>query len=122
MTATTYTCARCNGSGRYSFNALHGSRCYGCNGTGLQKTKPRAPAPRWAVFGQHRTTGEWLRLYNVTAKTKDAAIQTAAAVYASASADFRATYGEPQRAMKWSDMSHVGALTWGEATAAKEAA
>ena len=29
------TCTRCGGSGSYSFNMLHGSRCYGCNGTGF---------------------------------------------------------------------------------------
>lgn len=29
-------CTRCGGSGRYSFNALDGDRCYGCGGTGVQ--------------------------------------------------------------------------------------
>ena len=27
-------CGRCGGSGHYSFNAQHGSRCYGCDGRG----------------------------------------------------------------------------------------
>lgn len=26
------TCGRCGGTGRYSYNALHGSTCYGCKG------------------------------------------------------------------------------------------
>lgn len=28
------TCGRCGGSGRFSFNAIHGDRCYGCSGSG----------------------------------------------------------------------------------------
>jgi hypothetical protein len=35
----TKTCTRCGGNGRYSFNLMHGDRCYGCNGTGKQHTK-----------------------------------------------------------------------------------
>ena len=33
------SCNRCGGSGRYSFNLMHGSCCYGCSGTGYQLTK-----------------------------------------------------------------------------------
>lgn len=33
------TCSRCCGSGQYSFNLMHGSRCYGCAGTGYKLTK-----------------------------------------------------------------------------------
>ncbi|CAB4122903.1 hypothetical protein UFOVP37_83 [uncultured Caudovirales phage] len=69
-----YTCTRCNGTGRYSFNLLHGTTCFGCKGTGKQKTRPAKPSPKWAVFGQHRKTGAWLRLYNVVARSKTAAI------------------------------------------------
>ena len=29
-------CSRCGGSGRYSYNSMHGDRCYGCSGTGRQ--------------------------------------------------------------------------------------
>lgn len=32
-------CGRCGGSGRYSFNLMHGSVCYGCNGAGVKLTK-----------------------------------------------------------------------------------
>ena len=33
------TCTRCNGSGKFSFNAVHGDMCYGCKGTGYNLTK-----------------------------------------------------------------------------------
>lgn len=32
-------CGRCGGSGKYSFNLMHGSTCYGCGGTGWALTK-----------------------------------------------------------------------------------
>lgn len=40
----TKSCSRCGGSGRYSFNLMHGDRCYGCGGSGLQHTKRGANA------------------------------------------------------------------------------
>lgn len=47
----TTECGRCGGSGRYSWNALHGDRCYGCGGTGVVLTKAGAAAKLayWAV-------------------------------------------------------------------------
>lgn len=33
------TCGRCGGSGRYSYNQMHGSTCYGCSGKGSKLTK-----------------------------------------------------------------------------------
>lgn len=33
------TCPRCAGTGRYSFNMMHGSVCYGCSGAGVKLTK-----------------------------------------------------------------------------------
>lgn len=33
------SCGRCGGGGRYSFNLMHGDRCYGCGGSGLALTK-----------------------------------------------------------------------------------
>lgn len=33
------TCGRCGGSGSYSYNMMHGSVCYGCNGAGVKLTK-----------------------------------------------------------------------------------
>lgn len=35
----TTTCSRCGGGGSYSFNLMHGSRCYGCGGSGITYTK-----------------------------------------------------------------------------------
>jgi hypothetical protein len=35
----TTVCARCGGSGKFSYNAMHGDRCYGCRGTGKVYTK-----------------------------------------------------------------------------------
>ncbi len=35
-TFTKVTCRRCNGTGRYSFNLLRGTVCFGCEGTGSQ--------------------------------------------------------------------------------------
>lgn len=43
----TISCNRCGGSGRYSFNQIHGSRCYGCQGTGKVYTKRGAEAHRY---------------------------------------------------------------------------
>lgn len=112
-----YTCTRCNGTGSYSFNLMHGTKCYGCNGTGKQYTKPRLPTPKWAVFGQHRETGEWLRLYNVVAKNKACAIQRAQNMYDQASTTWKNTYTlADARALKWSDMASLDALSWADAT------
>lgn len=38
-------CSRCGGSGKFSFNLMHGSRCYGCGGTGYQYT-PKGKAAK----------------------------------------------------------------------------
>ena len=112
-----YTCSRCNGTGSYSFNLMHGTKCYGCNGSGKQYTKPKAPSPKWAVFGQHRETGEWLRLYNVVARSKNAAIERAQNMYAQASTAWKDTYTlADARALKWSDMASLDALSWADAT------
>ena len=117
----TYTCTRCNGTGRYSFNLVHGTKCYGCNGTGKQRTKPRAPTPKWAVFGQHRETGAWLRIYNVEAKTEKTAIERSRNTYANASTDWKNTYTLANaRALKWTDMASLDAMSWDEAFKPKE--
>ena len=36
------TCPRCGGSGHYSYNQMDGTRCYGCNGSGVSIQKVRA--------------------------------------------------------------------------------
>lgn len=35
----TTVCSRCGGSGHYSFSLIHGTMCYGCNGSGVKFTK-----------------------------------------------------------------------------------
>lgn len=35
-------CPRCGGSGHYSYNQMDGTRCYGCNGSGISIQKVRA--------------------------------------------------------------------------------
>lgn len=89
MTTSSYTCSRCSGSGKYSFNMIHGTKCYGCNGSGKQATKPAAKMPLWAVMGIDRITGDQARLYNVKAKNEAAAIEKARNTMAGASAAFK---------------------------------
>lgn len=43
----TTKCSRCCGTGRYSYNQIHGSRCYGCNGSGKTHTKRGREAARY---------------------------------------------------------------------------
>jgi hypothetical protein len=44
-------CRRCGGTGEYSFNAIDGSRCYGCGGGGKQRTKQAQQAAE--VLGEY---------------------------------------------------------------------
>lgn len=53
------TCGRCGGSGKYSYNAMHGDRCYGCSGTGVVHTAKGAKA--FAAWRQ-----AWKRATEVT--------------------------------------------------------
>ena len=43
----TTECSRCCGSGRYSYNQIHGSRCFGCGGSGKAYTKRGREAARY---------------------------------------------------------------------------
>ena len=40
----TETCGRCGGCGHYSYCQSHGTRCFGCGGTGTKLTKRGAKA------------------------------------------------------------------------------
>jgi 1,2-phenylacetyl-CoA epoxidase PaaB subunit len=103
------------------FSNVIGGECFRCRGTGKQYTKPTKPSPKWAVFGQHRETGEWLRLYNVVAKNKANAIERAQNMYERASKAWQDTYTlSDARALKWTDMASVDALSWDEAFKPKE--
>lgn len=46
------SCARCGGSGRYSFNLMHGDTCYGCGGTGKVYTARGKKARAWLIERQ----------------------------------------------------------------------
>jgi len=35
------TCGRCNGTGKHSFNLMHGTMCFGCQGTGKKIVTPK---------------------------------------------------------------------------------
>jgi hypothetical protein len=61
----TTTCTRCGGGGRYSFNIMHGDRCYGCGGTGVKLTKRGAAARAFFLASQEMPVadlkvGMWL--------------------------------------------------------------
>lgn len=121
---TTYPCSRCAGTGRMPQHSnVLGGVCFRCNGKGTQASKPTPPTPKWAIFGQHRDSGQWLRLYNVSTKTEAGAIERARATMERASTAWRDTYTLAQaRALRWQDMADQQATTWAEATGAKEAA
>jgi hypothetical protein len=48
------TCGRCCGTGKYSFNLMHGDRCYGCGGSGKIFTKRGSAARLFYVESQKR--------------------------------------------------------------------
>ena len=43
----TTECSRCCGTCRYSYNQMHGSRCYGCGGSGKAYTRRGREAARY---------------------------------------------------------------------------
>lgn len=112
-----YACSRCAGAGRLAQYAnVMGGVCFQCAGSGVQRSAP-VERPAWGVFGQHRTTGQWLRLYNVRARTVTGAIERAREIYSRASTAWKDTYTLSEaRALRWRDMASLDALTWDEAT------
>ena len=122
-----YACSRCSGTGRLAqFGNVLGGTCFKCNGSGKQGGKrPPKPTTKWAIFGQHRATGQWMRLYNVAARTARQGVERALTIYAGASAAWRAAYDlnpATARAIRWCDMADQQATTWAEASPKKEAA
>lgn len=55
------TCTRCGGGGEYSYNQMHGSRCYGCSGTGYQLTA-RGKAAQLFLNGLRKVAIEELKV------------------------------------------------------------
>lgn len=51
-------CGRCAGSGKYSYNAIDGDRCYGCGGTGIVLTKRGKAAKAYLIELQMRAIEE----------------------------------------------------------------
>ncbi len=62
------TCGRCGGCGQYSFNALDGTRCYGCGGTG--KRHPAGVVAKLA--------GEWRVIIRAAREVNTAAYRDVA--------------------------------------------
>lgn len=123
-TATRYTCTRCSGAGRLPHHAnVLGGVCFKCHGAGTQPSKPAKPSAMWAVFGRDRATGESRRLYNVRAKTEQAAIEKARSTMAGASAAFKDANTLAQaQAIRFDDMANPTACDWDAATTASAAA
>jgi hypothetical protein len=71
----TQTCGRCGGTGQYSFNLMHGSMCYGCQGKKLKDTKRGAAAkyvkPGDRIFVQPGpfNGGGWTEVLEVSEET-----------------------------------------------------
>jgi len=56
------TCNRCGGSGRYSYNAIHGDMCYGCSGKGTYLTPAgRKAYDAWLAIARPTVTVSELR-------------------------------------------------------------
>lgn len=61
LAQTTETCPRCDGSGHYSYNALHGSVCYGCQGKGWVPMKPAKQKRRKTVEPKDAKIGSYIK-------------------------------------------------------------
>lgn len=59
------TCGRCGGSGEYSYNQIHGSRCYGCNGR--REVAAKLTEETFALAGTKVEAGE-LEAYRARAR------------------------------------------------------
>lgn len=77
------TCTRCGGSGNFSFNLMHGSRCYGCGGDGYQLTKRGKAAQNYLnslrkVAASDLNVGDliWFDLFDVKCCERITSIET----------------------------------------------
>jgi len=70
-------CGRCNGSGRHSFNQIHGSICYGCDGRGSvrpakgQEAAVLVEAAKAAKDGRLEAYETWLQNTKRAKKASD---------------------------------------------------
>lgn len=89
------TCGRCGGGGEYSYNAMDGTRCYGCGGTGV-----RHPAGTPA-----KLAAEWRNIFRSAREVNTAAYRDVAT-------------GEITCDLVAGDhVAHHGATTWRTVTA-----
>lgn len=51
-------CTRCGGSGKFSYNLMHGDRCYGCGGSGYKLTKRGQAAQNYLNGLRNRPASE----------------------------------------------------------------
>lgn len=82
------TCGRCGGSGEHSFNLLHGSRCYGCGGSGKTFTARALKAKAFyktscmrsvdevqaGEFIRGSNSGKWRRITEIDRSDKNGSI------------------------------------------------
>ena len=80
----TKTCNRCGGCGKYSYNQIHGSTCYGCGGSGVVYTvrgeatknffresiKVKAGDVQVGWFARGQYSGKWFPVTSVETKRK----------------------------------------------------
>jgi hypothetical protein len=67
-TFETKVCGRCGGSGKYSFNLMHGDMCYGCKGAGTVYTKRGLAAKQFfedslSVLAEDIKVGDGIRCW-----------------------------------------------------------
>lgn len=61
----TTVCSRCLGTGTYSFNLMHGNRCYGCGGSKMVLTKRGQAARKFMIDLQMKPASELQVGYSV---------------------------------------------------------
>ena len=99
----TPACARCGGSGSYSYNQISGSRCFGCNGHGVETPSERhaeaiLEAAEVAIKdGRHDA---YLKVLQIRQEAKKTSARIFAAWHASAAA-----IGNPSHMKKNADCS-----------------
>jgi len=54
----TKTCGRCGGSGQYSFNLMHGTMCFGCQGKGVVLATPNKKGVKRTSEFQYADVGD----------------------------------------------------------------
>jgi hypothetical protein len=97
-------CGRCLGSGRYSYNAMHGTVCYGCNGARYVDPKRKgqweavlADALVIAADGRLDAYLAYLKARQVAGRAEKATLKAWTATGIGKAYDWRKSYGEDAR-------------------------